>query len=168
MGPAGAVGATGPMGPQGPQGPQGEIGPAGPIGADGPQGPTGPTGPAGTVTAAAPVANATDSENVVNQFNELLANLSVGKIPLPPRRDPKTSRFENAPTVRAAPIHTVGIRRHDDSRPSLGRVCFGEVRAKKTVFPFRTLSSICFSLGQAACAACLSTSRLLYNAPFQM
>ena len=40
----------------------------------GPQGPTGPTGPAGTVTAAAPVANATDSENVVNQFNELLAN----------------------------------------------------------------------------------------------
>ena len=55
----------------------------------------------------------------------------VGKIPLPPRRDPKTSRFENAPAVRAAPIHTVGGRRHDNSRPSLGRVCFGGAHAKK-------------------------------------
>ena len=71
------------MGPQGPQGPQGEIGPAGPIGADGPQGPTGPTGPAGTVTAADPVANATDSENVVNQFNELLANLRTAGLLAP-------------------------------------------------------------------------------------
>ena len=38
---------------------------------------------AGTVTAAAPVANATDSENVVNQFNELLANLRTAGLLAP-------------------------------------------------------------------------------------
>lgn len=44
-------------------------------GAQGPTGPTGPTGPAGTVTAAAAVADATGAEDVVTQFNSLLANL---------------------------------------------------------------------------------------------
>ena len=50
-------------------------GPTGPVGADGPVGATGPTGPAGTITPAAAVANATSAEDVVNQFNLLLANM---------------------------------------------------------------------------------------------
>lgn len=53
-------------------------GPTGPVGADGPvgaTGPTGPAGPAGTITPAAAVANATSAEDVVNQFNLLLANM---------------------------------------------------------------------------------------------
>ena len=37
--------------------------------------PTGPTGPAGTITPAAVVANAASTEDVVNQFNLLLANM---------------------------------------------------------------------------------------------
>ena len=41
----------------------------------GPTGATGPTGPAAIVTAAAPVADATSAEDVVERFNELLANL---------------------------------------------------------------------------------------------
>lgn len=80
----GCPGPTGPMGPRGcpgatgPQGPQGITGATGPVGADGPvgaTGPTGPTGPAGTITPAAAVANATSAEDVVNQFNLLLANM---------------------------------------------------------------------------------------------
>ena len=57
---------TGPMGPQGVQGP------AGPIGADGPRG---PQGPAGVVTPAKAVRNATSLEDIVEQFNQLLAHL---------------------------------------------------------------------------------------------
>ena len=77
----GCPGPTGPMGPRGcpgatgPAGPQGSPGPTGPVGADGPVGATGPTGPAGTITPAAAVANATSAEDVVNQFNLLLANM---------------------------------------------------------------------------------------------
>lgn len=37
--------------------------------------PTGPAGPAGTVTPAAAVADATGPDDVVTQFNTLLANL---------------------------------------------------------------------------------------------
>ena len=57
---------------------RGSPGATGPVGADGPvgaTGPTGPTGPAGTITPAAAVANATSAEDVVNQFNLLLANM---------------------------------------------------------------------------------------------
>ena len=53
----------------------GPTGPTGATGAAGPTGPTGPTGPAGTVTAAAPVADATSTEDVVAQLNALMASL---------------------------------------------------------------------------------------------
>ena len=59
----------------GPRGATGPAGAAGPQGATGATGATGPTGPAATVTAAAPVADATSAEDVVERFNELLANL---------------------------------------------------------------------------------------------
>ena len=84
MGPRGCPGSTGPQGPQGlqgiqgpagPQGIQGVTGATGPQGIQGVTGATGPTGPIGTVTPAAAVANATNLEDVVNQFNLLLANM---------------------------------------------------------------------------------------------
>ena len=62
-------------GATGPTGPQGESGPTGPAGPTGPQGATGPTGPAGSVTPAAAVNDATNSTDVVTQFNQLLANM---------------------------------------------------------------------------------------------
>ena len=64
-------GSTGPTGPIGPQGIAGAAGAVGPTGATGP---TGPTGPSDTRAAAA-VADATSVEDVVEQFNALLANL---------------------------------------------------------------------------------------------
>lgn len=65
----GAVGATGPTGATGADGAVGATGPTGATGA------TGATGPAGTVTAADPVADAQSLEDIVEQFNALLANL---------------------------------------------------------------------------------------------
>lgn len=65
----------GPIGPRGCPGPIGPVGPTGAAGLDGLDGATGPTGPAAIVTAAAPVADATSAEDVVERFNELLANL---------------------------------------------------------------------------------------------
>ena len=56
-------GATGATGPQGIQGVAGVTGA------------TGPTGPAGTITPAAAVANATGADDVVEEFNALLANM---------------------------------------------------------------------------------------------
>lgn len=44
-------------------------------GCPGPVGPTGATGPAGTVTPAAAVGNATTVDDIVEDFNALLANL---------------------------------------------------------------------------------------------
>ena len=74
-GATGAVGPIGPVGPTGPAGPIGPTGPTGPTGDTGPVGPTGPTGPAATITPAAAVSDATSVEDVVTQFNLLLANL---------------------------------------------------------------------------------------------
>ena len=67
----GCVYINGSTGPTGPIGPQGIAGAAGAVG---PTGPTGPTGPSDTRAAAA-VADATSVEDVVEQFNALLANL---------------------------------------------------------------------------------------------
>ena len=53
----------------------GPTGPTGPRGCPGVPGPTGPTGPTGTVTPAAAVGNANSLEDVVEDFNTLLANL---------------------------------------------------------------------------------------------
>ena len=55
--------------------PTGATGPTGPSGATGATGPTGPTGP--SATAAAFVANATGTNDIVNKFNSLLANLQA-------------------------------------------------------------------------------------------
>ena len=71
-GPTGPRGCPGVPGPIGPQGPQGEPGIQGYTGATGA---TGPTGPTGTVTPAAAVGNANSLEDVVEDFNTLLANL---------------------------------------------------------------------------------------------
>lgn len=69
-------GVTGPTGPTGPAGPAGgPIGPTGATGAQGIQGEVGATGPAGTVTPAAAVADATGTDDIVEEFNALLANL---------------------------------------------------------------------------------------------
>ena len=70
--------------PTGAAGPTGATDPTGAAGAVGATGATGATVilpalqytyPAATVTAAAPVADATSAEDVVERFNELLANL---------------------------------------------------------------------------------------------
>ena len=86
-GPAGGVGPTGPQGIPGPDGPMGPTGPAGPAGATGatgatgaagamgPTGPTGPAGPAAAITPGAYVAPATNTNDVVTQFNALLTSL---------------------------------------------------------------------------------------------
>ena len=55
--------------------PIGPIGAQGPAGTTGAAGATGPTGPAGSVTPAAAVNDATNSTDVVTQFNQLLANM---------------------------------------------------------------------------------------------
>ena len=68
----GAVGATGPTGATGATGADGAVGATGPTGATGA---TGATGPAGTVTPADPIADAQSLEDIVEQFNALLANL---------------------------------------------------------------------------------------------
>lgn len=71
----GKAGPKGEPGERGPAGPAGETGPAGPAGAKGDTGPRGPKGDAGEVTPAAKVADATSTEDVVAQFNALLAAL---------------------------------------------------------------------------------------------
>ena len=71
-GPAGTTGVTGPAGAIGATGP---AGPTGATGATGPAGAAGATGPAGTVTPAAAVGNATTVDDIVEDFNALLANL---------------------------------------------------------------------------------------------
>ena len=53
----------------------GPTGPTGATGATGPAGAAGATGPAGTVTPAAAVGNATTVDDIVEDFNALLANL---------------------------------------------------------------------------------------------
>ncbi len=89
-GPRGCPGVPGPIGPQGPQGEpgiQGYTGPTGATGATGPTGeqgaagsagatgPTGPAGATGSITPAAAVGDATTVEDLVEDFNALLANL---------------------------------------------------------------------------------------------
>ena len=58
-----------------PAGATGPTGPAGTQGVEGPTGPTGPTGPSATITPAAAVNDATSTTDIVQQFNQLLANL---------------------------------------------------------------------------------------------
>ncbi|MGI6054947.1 MAG: collagen-like protein, partial [Clostridium sp.] len=64
-----------PAGVTGPAGDPGPTGATGPQGPEGPAGPQGPQGPAGTITPAAAVTDATDTGDIVAQFNQLLANL---------------------------------------------------------------------------------------------
>ena len=56
-------------------GTRGCPGPVGQTGATGPAGAAGATGPAGIVTPAAAVGNATSVDDIVEDFNALLANL---------------------------------------------------------------------------------------------
>lgn len=77
-GPRGCPGVPGPIGPQGPQGEPGIQGYTGATGATGPTGATGATGatgPAGTVTPATAVGDANNLDDIVEDFNALLANL---------------------------------------------------------------------------------------------
>lgn len=71
-GPTGPRGCPGVPGPIGPQGPQGEPGIQGYTGATGA---TGATGPAGIVTPATAVGDANNLDDIVEDFNALLANL---------------------------------------------------------------------------------------------
>ena len=88
-GPAGPTGATGPTGPTGATGETGATGPTGPTGAageagaTGPTGPTGPVGPAGTITpgpAVADLAATAALDEVIAQFNALLASLRAAGV----------------------------------------------------------------------------------------
>lgn len=77
-GPRGCPGVPGPIGPQGPQGEpgiQGYTGATGSTGVTGATGATGATGPAGTVTPATAVGDANNLDDIVEDFNALLANL---------------------------------------------------------------------------------------------
>lgn len=65
-------------GPKGDKGEPGETGPAGPAGETGPAGPAGPKGEDGKdadITPAEAVEDATSAEDIVQQFNALLASL---------------------------------------------------------------------------------------------
>lgn len=86
MGATGATGATGPQGPVGAQGPAGIQGATGATGATGPQGATGATGAQGIQGevvqpirgngySGGAVADATGADDIVEEFNALLANL---------------------------------------------------------------------------------------------
>lgn len=52
----------------------------GPTGPTGPTGATGPVGLSATFVAASPVEDATDSSNIITQFNKLLTNLRTAGI----------------------------------------------------------------------------------------
>ena len=74
-GPRGCPGVPGPIGPQGPQGEPGIQGYTGATGPTGATGATGATGPAGIVTPATAVGDANNLDDIVEDFNALLANL---------------------------------------------------------------------------------------------